>query len=289
MICCPGCGRLSPQPFMSCLYCQYTLPMIDGFPAWAPELAHQSPGFEADYFEVLASLEASNFWFRARNKLILWALATYFPRARRLLEVGCGTGFVLSGIATAFPHLALVGSEVFTAGLAFAKARVPHASLVQLDARRIPYRDEFDVVCAFDVIEHIDDDEAVLSNLAAAVRPAGGLLISVPQHRWLWSAADDYAHHVRRYTARDLHAKVEAAGFQILRSTSFVSLLLPAMLASRRRKAKTPFDPLAEFRLSAGANRLLERLLDGERALIRAGLNFPLGGSRLIVAEKRSS
>jgi len=62
------------------------------------------------------------------------------------------------------------------------------------------------------------------------------MLVCVPQHAWLWSSVDQHACQVRRYSANDLHTKIEAAGFEITRSTSFVSQLLPATLVSRAEK-----------------------------------------------------
>ena len=97
------------------------------------------------------------------------------------------------------------------------------------------------MVGAFDVIEHISEDEEALAQLRRAVRPGGGVLVTVPQHPRLWSPADDYGEHKRRYRRRELVEKVSAAGLEIERITSFVSLLLPAMIASRfldRRRAE---------------------------------------------------
>src|SRR2546426_6344952 len=174
-------------------------------------------------FRDLRTIEEGSFWFRARNRLIVWALARYFPRAGSFLEVGCGTGFVLKGVRTALPHLEIAGGELGMAGLAVARERVPDVPLYALDAGRLPFANEFDVLGAFDVIEHVDDDEEVLSQFRTALREGGGLLLTVPQHQWLWSAADDYSGHRRRYTRADLSAKLSRAGFRIIRITSFVS------------------------------------------------------------------
>src|SRR4030095_1631809 len=103
-------------------------------------------------------------------------------------------------------------------------------------ARRIPFRGEFDVIGAFDVLEHIKEDEEVLAQMYQATRPRGGVLLTVPQHSFLWSEVDDYSRHVRRYSASELKAKVKRAGFETLRTTSFVSLLLPVMFISRLRQ-----------------------------------------------------
>jgi len=68
----------------------------------------------------------------------------------------------------------LAGSEIFSAGLAFVAMRVPSAAFYQMDARNIPFRDEFDIIGAFDVLEHIEDDVAVIDQVAKALRPGGG-------------------------------------------------------------------------------------------------------------------
>lgn len=290
MIRCPNCVQVYSSSVSSCPHCEFSPPEIEGVRSWASELALAGSGFKAEYFANLAALEAENFWFRARNALIVWALKKHFPDLRSFMEVGCGTGFVLSGIAAAFPTADLFGSEIFSAGLGFASRRIKDAHFIQMDGRKIPYEDEFDVIGAFDVLEHISEDEIVLARMCRAAKPGGGVILTVPQHRLLWSAADEYACHVRRYTSAEIRLKVENAGLEILRSTSFVSLLLPAMLFSRRGGRKDRhFDPCSEFCISRTLNRTLENLLKLEQILIRMGLSFPVGGSRLIVARRMAN
>jgi trans-aconitate methyltransferase len=246
-------------------------------------------GFQAHYFKELAELEAGNFWFRARNKLILWALHKYSPELKSFLEIGCGTGFVISAISKHYPETKLSGSEYLEEGLVYARQRVPGAEFTQMDARHIPYESELDAIGAFDVLEHIEEDEAVLQQIYKALKPSGVVFITVPQHRWLWSAVDEYACHVRRYSANELHQKVCRAGFEIIRSTSFVSTLLPAMYLSRllkRNKMDVSMDAMAELRINLILNKLFEWLLNSELALIRVGVALPVGGSRLLVARK---
>jgi SAM-dependent methyltransferase len=256
--------------------------------AFAPELAEESEGFESDYFERLADLEADSFWFRSRNRLLCWALKRYFPDAQSFFEIGCGTGFVLAGIKRELPSLTVGGSEVFSTGLSFAAERLPGVDLFQMDARQIPFESEFDVIGAFDVLEHIRDDELVLSQMHKAVCKGGGILLTVPQHPSLWSDVDEYSRHVRRYRMTELKTKVRRAGFRIVRATSFVSLLLPLMLIARlkRRPPNKEFDPAAEFKVSAPTNFLLERVMDVERVMIRLGVSFPAGGALLLIAKK---
>ena len=285
---CIKCDKSFEGLNWQCPHCSHQPDVIDGHIAFAPELARESEGFEADYFPRLATQEAGNFWFRSRNRLLIWALKQYFPKAQNFLEIGCGTGFVLSGLKEAFPNLVLSGSEVFSDGLGFAASRLPKVDLFQMDARRIPFREEFDVVGAFDVLEHIKQDEEVLAQMYQATRKGGGILITVPHHRFLWSPVDEFARHVRRYETRELREKVSRAGFSVIRISSFVSLLLPLLVASRFKQRMTgeEVDPNAEYNISSFVNTTLEKVLDVERAAIRAGLSFPAGGSLLLVARR---
>lgn len=251
-------------------------------------------GFREEYFEQLAGIEARHFWFRSRNRLIIWALGRYFPDARSFLEIGCGTGFVLAGIERAFPEWRLRGGEFYPAGLQSASRRVKRAELQQMDARDIPFTDEIDVVGAFDVLEHIHEDEKVLSQMFQALRQRGGVILTVPQHSFLWSSWDAISCHQRRYSRKELVTKMERAGFRIVRITSFFSLLLPLLVLSRLR-SRSGTDPTdsgkeadldAEFGLPRFLNSSFMMVCGMERAMIRSGFSFPAGGSLLCVAVK---
>ena len=285
---CPACAAPLTTEGWHCAACGHQPQVRAGFLALAPELAAQSEGFDPAMFAALAALEENNFWFRARNRLIVWALQRYAPAFTNFLEVGCGTGYVLQGVAAAFPAARICGTEAQTEGLEFAASRVSRATFLQMDARRMPFNHEFDVIGAFDVIEHIAEDETVLAQMHHALRPGGNLLLTVPQHPFLWSEYDVRAHHVRRYTGSELRQKLARAGFEIVKMSSFVSVLLPLMMLSRltRRTESPDYDPLAELRIGRATNKLLELALDAERAVIRTGLPLPFGGSLLAVARR---
>jgi SAM-dependent methyltransferase len=248
-----------------------------------------NPGgaFDAHRFAMLASVEDRNPWFRSRNLLIQWALRAHFPEARDVLEVGCGTGYVLAGLHKAFPELRLTGLEAGEEGLVFARQRVPDATFVVADARTLEYDADFDVTCAFDVLEHIDDDRAVLQQLRRADRSGGGLILTVPQHQWLWSASDVSAGHLRRYDRNKLVAMVESTGFRVLRVTSFVSLLLPALAAARLlRRSGAAYDVEVALRPRPFLDQIAAALFAAERSLIAAGVTLPAGSSLLLIAQR---
>ena len=288
---CFQCGDKNVNLELICAACGAQPNFINGFPSFLPNGApEEGCGFESKFFEQLSEAESDNFWFISRNQLLIWCLKKYFPLAKNFFEIGCGTGFVLSAIEkniSAIHHL--YGSDMYTDGLAFAASRLKSASFFQMDARNIPARNEYDVIGIFDVLEHIEEDEMVLTQIHQALKPGGGLIITVPHHQFLWSEQDVYSHHVRRYSTKELETKVTNAGFKVIRKTSFVSLLLPLMLYSRlkvKNKTYTEADTHKELKLPPFINSLLKKIMQFEIAFIKYGLNFPFGGSLLLIAHK---
>lgn len=286
---CRACNARFNSSGWRCPACGYAPPEANGYPALAAELANANEGFHPEYFGQLAALESGNFWFQSRNSLILLLLKKHFPNLGSFLEIGCGTGFVLAGVASAFPSARLMGAEIFSAGLSHAARRVPSAQFMQMDARHIPFDAHFDVIGAFDVLEHIQEDVAVIRQMHHALKPGGIVILTVPQHPALWSEQDELACHVRRYTAPELGKKISDAGFDLIDSGSFVSLLLPLMWLSRRIGNTAnggSHDPMAELRIGTLANRILSAVMSVEIFLTRFGVRFPAGGSLFIVARK---
>lgn len=254
----------------------------------APPVEHprREGRFPPEAFEQLATIESGHYWFESRNRLITWAIGRYFPGARTLLEIGCGTGFVLQGVHAAFPALRLTASDAMAGGLEVAGRRVPSAALLQQDARELDAAEQFDLVVAFDVLEHIPEDVQVMGRMFQAVRPGGGVIVTVPQHPQLWSRTDECARHVRRYRRRELVDRLQQTGFDIVRVTSFVSLLLPLMAASRWAAQREEHHTDREFVVSPMVNAALRAVLAVERGAIRLGASWPAGGSLLVVARK---
>ena len=287
MIRCKACESLYPSDAPKCLRCSWAPGEVDGFTAWAPELTTGGTALRDEAFGVLSEYESHHFWFRARNELIVAALGRHVRGLGTFLEIGCGTGAVLSAIAAAFPAATLMGTELSTAGLKVAAGRLGAARLMQMDARHIPYEAEFDAIGAFDVIEHIEEDEAVLEQMRSALVPHGLLVLTVPQHRWLWSNVDVYSRHVRRYSRAALVAKLQRAGFLLEHVTSFMTLVLPALLLSRvMTRDAASFDPSAELKIGHMTNTTFGLLCAAEARAIAAGWSLPIGGSLLAIARR---
>lgn len=291
MLICHKCQTNYASQAPACPSCGWTPPTEDGVTMFAPELAASEEGFADHLFETRGKATEHHFWFTNRDALILGSIARHFPIPKRIMEIGAGSGHVLEKLVTRFPDSNVVGAEISATGLQTARSRCgDRAAYVQLDATALPYDQEFDLIGAFDVLEHIENDRAVLHETLRALAPGGGLIITVPQHPSLWSHKDDVFCHKRRYTADELQAKVAEAGFEVLFTTSFVTLLLPALWwAVKKQRGAGDYRADRELNISPVFNAALGAVLAFERGLIALGLRFPIGGSRLLVARKPKS
>jgi SAM-dependent methyltransferase len=251
-----------------------------------PSQPEPSRPFDPVWYAELAAKEDAHFWFRARARLIVHFLRRHLPGMRDFTEFGCGTGHALAAVAGAFPDAALLGTEYFEEALPFARARVPRARFAALDLLRSEFDSCFDAVGAFDVLEHIEDDLGALRSMARSLRPGGIAVITVPQHRWLWSWQDECSMHFRRYSRRGLRELAARAGLEPVEDASFTSLLLPAMALSRRGRPGAAPDPMAEFRLPPALGWSLWQVMRAEAWLVSHGVRFPAGGSLLLVARR---
>lgn len=271
----------------TCSACGHVVEQREGISIFAPDLADTISGFDPKVFAYLARIEEKHFWFLARNELLVGLIKKYFPKASRFLELGCGNGAVLKAVAALRSWEHIVGSDLHPTGLACARARLPAGvSFAQMDGRHIPASGAFDLVGAFDVVEHIDDDEAVLRSMRACTSTGGGAIVAVPQHPALWSRSDDLAHHKRRYRRGELEAKMQRSGYRILFSSSYTATLMPVMalnrLLVRHKGDNSAVD--REFEVSPFVNRLFLAVLRAEVRLTLRRLRWPFGGSRVVVA-----
>lgn len=292
---CPTCAAyeaISPEEPVwpvgwRCRACGQETEQRSGISVLAPELADKISGFDPESFSVLADIEAGHFWFVPRYRLIVGLADKFFPDARRLLEIGCGNGAVLRALTSSRRWDRAVGTDLHPTGLARARERMPrNVEFVQMNALAIPAVAAFDLVGAFDVVEHVGDDEGVLRAVRRVLKTGGGAIISVPQHPWLWSRADEIAHHQRRYQRGELEAKLRRNGFECLSSMSYTATLLPLLLASRLKARFMPSsgDLDREVAPNPAVNAILRAILQAEVRLALAGMRWPAGGSRVVVA-----
>lgn len=271
-----------------CSACHQPVAECAGFPLLAPALAIDKSNYDPDLFSHTKQAEPWHFWFVTRRTLIVGLAERYFSAARTLMEIGCGSGATLRALERSRGWDRIVGSDLHVEGLAIAREQLHEmAEFIQMDATRIPICRSFDLIGAFDVLEHVPDDVAAIQQMAFALRPGGGVIVTVPQHPWLWSHEDEVASHQRRYRLGELEEKLKRSGFRIIFSTSFVSLLLPVMIVSRlvsRHFGRQRKDLSREFAIGAIANFISKAVTRVEVGLSLRGMRWPIGGSRVIVA-----
>jgi SAM-dependent methyltransferase len=226
-------------------------------------------------YRRLYELEDGHWWFRGR-RAVMWALLQRagLPQRARLLDAGCGTGRNLVELGFLGPS---AGVDSSPDAVAFCRERgLDGVQEAELDA--LPFPDSsFDLLVATDVIEHIEDDVAVLRELRRVAAPRAQLLITTPAYRWLWSAHDDEHQHKRRYTRRQLVKRIREAGWSIEIATYFNTLLLgPIALARALPRGKEQNDYDRTPRLLNGALAVPMRL---EAGLVRRGVRLPAGVS----------
>ena len=143
-----------------------------------------------------------------------WPLVSSLVRpGQRRLEVAPGLR----------PRLPLEGTQFLDASApAVTKLAARGAQAVCGSVTELPFADHaFDLVCAFDIVEHLDDDEPAWSELARVTAPGAMLLLSLPLHPECWTAFDDFVGHCRRYEPAQVHARLSAHGFTIEQSAIF--------------------------------------------------------------------
>jgi len=270
--------------------------IINNVKCYAPEVAYENTDYNESSFRELFELEDRNFWFKSRNNVIQNLFEKYAKNSDgNFLEIGCGTGYVLTGLKNRFPELKVTGAEIYLEGLKFAKKRLPEIEFIQMDATNIPFEEEYDNIGAFDVLEHISEDEKVINNVFKSLTWGGKFFISVPQYMWMWSNEDDYACHKRRYAKKEIIYKLEKAGFLVRYITSFVFTLFPLMSLSRLIIKNTKNDESSrketnsELKLNPILNKIFEQFMKLDEFLISIGAKLPFGGSLIVVAEKNRS
>ncbi|HUZ14088.1 MAG TPA: class I SAM-dependent methyltransferase [Caulobacteraceae bacterium] len=240
---------------------------------------------ERQVYDRMRALEADHWWFSARREILSSQIgALPLPRGARILEAGCGPGGNLAMLA-AFGEVVGLEPDAETRAYAAQRSGVRiEGGLLPAD---LPFEPEtFDLVCAFDVIEHVDEDAAAVAALAALARPGGFLATTVPAQPWMWSRHDELHHHRRRYRMAPYRRLFQAAGLAVVKASHFNAALFPAIAAIRLAKLATGSSAADDDAAPAPRlNALLAAIFGAERFwLSRAAL--PFGVSILLIARK---
>jgi SAM-dependent methyltransferase len=258
--------------------------------------------YDPKYFAPLFEAEDRHFWFRSRNIILSKIVEKYsagFSDGFRLLEVGCGTGNVLSMLEKTCSRGKAAGMDLFSDGLRFARRRVK-LPLIQGDILKPPFKPCFNMLCMFDVLEHLPDDIEILRSARRLLADGGRIMLTVPADSRLWSYFDTASHHYRRYTSADLGQKLAGAGYEVEFISPYMFSIYPVVRLIRRLTGRgrdgQPLDEEQIEKKSTGelaiipvVNEILFRILSLEAGWLVSGRRFPAGTSLLAVARMMGS
>ncbi len=239
----------------------------------------------------MARAEGAHWYFRSRRRVLGAMIAELSPRGP-VLDVGAGTGGNEPLLHPYGPLFAVDPSLAAARGC----LQLGYASAVIADGHRLPFAESaFPTVSAFDVLEHLRDDRAAISELARVCRPGGLVIASVPAFRWLWSAHDVALGHQRRYTRAEVDRLFAGAGLRLKRLTyCLLGTFVPAAIVRTAQRALRRGLPVEAgsartdvdgFALPGPANRLLAALLAQEARWVRRR-DLPVGLSIFAAGEK---
>ena len=237
----------------------------------------------AAYLEM-AETESRHWWFLGRRAILTAILNKLeLPQNSKILEVGCGTGGNLKMLAE-FGKVSALEMDANARAIASEKTNNLYDIRAGHCPDELPFKDQrFDLICMFDVLEHIDQDTETLTAMKQLLTKDGRILVTVPAYQWLWGAHDEFLHHKRRYSATVLRQAIKDAGLQPLKTSYFNTILFPLAAIVRIK------DKLFANRTVTGTaippaiiNTAFSTLFGAERFLLER-FNLPFGVSLLCV------
>ena len=245
------------------------------------------PAIRPGLYRDMVAVEDRHWWYAGLWALVSAVVAEHAPagRAIRVLDAGCGTGGTMARLTRWRPELAVAGVDASPLALDLAGRREAAGALSCARVETLPFADAtFHVVTCLDVLyaEGVDDRGA-LSELHRVLRPGGLCLVNVPAYDWLRGAHDVACATRHRYTAREVRARLGAAGFRVDRVSYWNATLFPAMVAWRLLSRGGERSDLRET--PGVVNALLGALLRIEAAIAR-GPGLPFGSSIFAVGAK---
>ena len=235
----------------------------------------------------MAQHEKTYWWHVGRLQIIKKELArqTGNKKPLKILNIGCGTGGTVRMLEM-FGEV--VNVDASDEAIKFMKKN-GFKNSIKVEGIELPFETAtFDMVCAFDVLEHIDKDIEAVREWRRVVKPGGKIMLTVPAYQWLWSGHDESLHHYRRYTAPQLRGIAQTINLQPLKLTyaivfSFVLVAGFRLLTKISGKQTTSESSYVE--LPSAVNNLFTKLLFIEADLHKV-LKFPFGTSVLAVFKK---
>lgn len=237
-----------------------------------------------DAYLEMAHAEANHWWFVGRRAILASLISRLsLPDEARILEIGSGTGGNLA-MLSAFGAISALELDSGARTIAAEKTGGRFDIRAGVCPGDIPFAPaNFDLVCLFDVLEHIEDDVATLIAVRKLLAAGGRVFLTVPAYAWLRSTHDDRLDHKRRYSIAELREKLAASGLRIEKISYFNTLLFPLVALGRLKDRLFKQSTATGTAIpSAPVNRFLSALFGTERFFLGTR-NLPYGVSLLAV------
>jgi len=236
----------------------------------------------------LYEFEKTYWWHVGRRYIIKRILEKYLNNVHdnEILDIGCGTG---ENIRLLKDYGHVVGMDSSREAIEICRENGLNDVFHSSNINEIGLHNKcFDIITAFDVLEHLDDDVEFLKEIKQYLMPGGRLILSVPAYRFLWSEHDEVLHHRRRYMASELHEKVTRAGYTTIKRSYVICFSFPLIMGYRLFRGIFPRkygkERSSYVILPSFLNRFFIFLLKIESWLLR-GMDLPIGTSVMLVAE----
>lgn len=241
---------------------------------------------EKSYYKDYFVLEKEHWLFKIRKKIFFYFIKKYSQAGSKIFDFGCGSGYLVEGLQK-------IGYDAY--GSDFEKDAIDYGlnqsikNLKLATGEKIDYPDKtFDVVTAFDVLEHIENEKPIIREFVRILKPGGRVIISVPAYQWMWGVQDDISHHFRRYTACSLLAVFrDFPELKLVRKTYFNTFLFPPIAVVRLfskwfniKNRKSDFDVKTGF-----LDVIFYHIFNFEHYFLKF-INFPFGVSIALILEK---
>jgi ubiquinone/menaquinone biosynthesis C-methylase UbiE len=229
--------------------------------------------YEKEYVEA----EQSNAWFIKRKELI-YALLKKYDRKSKILEIGCGSGYILD-------YLQKHGFKGVQ-GVDSSKEFLKYYRNVRKSTKLAVEKEKYDIILLLDVLEHVKEEGALLRKIHAMLKPKGMLLTSVPAYMCMWSYHDELNQHYRRYTRTNLNAVLQKNKFSIKKSTYWNSIMLPAIFVFKKLQQTLKSKQSNIEATPSWFNNIYKVILGFENILIKIGIPLPFGLTAFTLAKK---
>jgi SAM-dependent methyltransferase len=235
---------------------------------------------------MMAEREKTYWWHIGRLRVI----QGYVQRAKNkkkftILNIGCGTGGTIDMLES-FGETENV--DISDEAIKFMRKH-GYKRITKVNDIKLPFNAKtYDMVGAFDVLEHIEKHVEALKEWKRVIKDDGVIIITVPAYQWLWSGHDVSLHHKRRYTIKSLTAAAKEAGLKPVKKSYAIVFSLPMVVGFRlldktlRQKVSSE---TSYVNVPSWMNSFFTKLLYGE-AKLHDVVSFPFGTSVIAVFRK---